>query len=315
PEVGSGNYHRGIDIYALGVMLYEMLLGKVPYEGSSMGEVLMKHLTAQPEVDQLPAPFGEVIRKALAKDPKDRYQTVDEMAEDLLAVDSVQDSLVGFRPTSLSVAAQRAVGPAETPRRSPNPPPPPPIPGQAPMRGGAVGVQGAFRDFADAAGDALKAAAAGVPYGTPAGQNPRLSPEAASGRLRYGGFWIRFAAAFIDIIIVGLVGRLFGGDPATGVLMILYHGFLVGAWNGQTIGKRACGIKIISADGHPCSMGQAFGRALAEILSFLTLLIGYLMVPFDSRKRGLHDHIASTLVVYALDPDPAAFGAHETPEV
>ena len=44
PEVGSGNYHRGIDIYALGVMLYEMLLGKVPFEGSSMGEVLMKHL-------------------------------------------------------------------------------------------------------------------------------------------------------------------------------------------------------------------------------------------------------------------------------
>ena len=44
PEVGSGNYQRGIDIYALGVMLYEMLLGRVPYEGSSMAEVLMKHL-------------------------------------------------------------------------------------------------------------------------------------------------------------------------------------------------------------------------------------------------------------------------------
>ena len=65
PEVGSGQYHRGIDIYAVGVMLYEMLLGRVPYEGSTMAEVLMKHLTAQPELETLPQPFGRVIRKAL----------------------------------------------------------------------------------------------------------------------------------------------------------------------------------------------------------------------------------------------------------
>ena len=72
PEVGSGNYDRTIDIYALGVVLYEMLLGRVPFSGASMGEVLMKHLTAQPEVDELPEPFPRVIRKALAKDPSDR---------------------------------------------------------------------------------------------------------------------------------------------------------------------------------------------------------------------------------------------------
>lgn len=109
PEVGTGNYHRGIDIYALGVILFEMLLGRVPYEGSSMGEVLMKHLMAQPEVDSLPAPFGAVITKALAKDPKDRYQTVDEMTEALFGVDDVRDSVARFEPTSVSMAAARAV--------------------------------------------------------------------------------------------------------------------------------------------------------------------------------------------------------------
>ncbi len=57
PEVGSGRYSSSIDIYALGVILYEMLLGKVPFEGQSTGEVLMKHLMEQPEVDQLPQPF------------------------------------------------------------------------------------------------------------------------------------------------------------------------------------------------------------------------------------------------------------------
>src|SRR5215468_10008156 len=69
PEVGSGNYNKTIDVYSMGVMLYEMLMGRVPFEGATMGEVLMKHLTAQPEVDDLPAPFPHVIRKALAKDP------------------------------------------------------------------------------------------------------------------------------------------------------------------------------------------------------------------------------------------------------
>ncbi|MCH7527294.1 MAG: serine/threonine protein kinase, partial [Planctomycetes bacterium] len=115
PEVGSGNYHRGIDIYALGVMLYEMLLGRVPYEGSSMGEVLMKHLTAQPEVDELPAPFAAVIRRALEKDPNDRYQTVHEMVDQLLEVEQVKQSLAGFSPKSLEGAVRMGAGTGDTP--------------------------------------------------------------------------------------------------------------------------------------------------------------------------------------------------------
>ncbi len=126
PEVGSGDYSRGIDIYALGVMLYEMLLGRLPFEGSSMGEVLMKHLTERPEVDDLPDPFGKVIHKALEKDPKDRYQSVDEMLEDIFEVSSVKDSLAGFSPEqSLAGAvANRVADLARTPAPSPNPPPP-----------------------------------------------------------------------------------------------------------------------------------------------------------------------------------------------
>jgi len=102
PEVGSGNYDRTIDIYALGVMLYEMLLGRVPFSGASMGEVLMKHLTAQPEVDELPQPFPTVIRKALAKDPKDRYQSVNEMMADVFAVEEINRSVASMDSLNLS---------------------------------------------------------------------------------------------------------------------------------------------------------------------------------------------------------------------
>jgi serine/threonine protein kinase len=122
PEVGSGNYTRGIDIYAMGVMLYEMLLGRVPFEGSSLGEVLMKHLTEQPEVDELPDPFGKVIRKALEKDPKDRYQTMDEMMDDVLEVGAVRDSLAGFNPVTITAVPRRPVPDAmHSPIPSPNP--------------------------------------------------------------------------------------------------------------------------------------------------------------------------------------------------
>jgi len=108
PEVGSGNYDRTIDIYALGVILYEMLLGHVPFTGATMGEVLMKHLTAQPEVDNLPEPFPRVIRKALEKDPKDRYQTVQEMVAEVFAIEDLDRSGAAFEPASSSQAAAQA---------------------------------------------------------------------------------------------------------------------------------------------------------------------------------------------------------------
>ncbi|MCK4660666.1 MAG: RDD family protein, partial [Phycisphaerae bacterium] len=299
PEIGSGNYHRGIDIYALGVMLYEMLLGRVPYEGSSMGEVLMKHLMTQPEVDELPEPFGRVINKALAKDPKDRYQTVDEMADDLLSVGEVYESLAGFNTVSLTAAVGQRVEPIDSPARSPNPPPPPPVAHPA-----FAGTGEANRD----AGRIPQAVAVGGQRVATPGIHPpttaQLSPEAAAGNLRYAGFWVRVAAAIIDALIVGAAGAILGG-PASGFgLGILYQGFLVGMWNGQTLGKKACGIKVISMDGCPCSLGQAFGRAFAKLISAAILLGGYLMIAFDSRKRGLHDHIAGTLHVYALESGP-----------
>ena len=83
PEVANGRYGREIDIYALGVVLYELLTGEVPFDGESIGEVLMKHLTAQPDVSRLSEPMRSVVAKALEKDPEKRFHTVSEMLAEL----------------------------------------------------------------------------------------------------------------------------------------------------------------------------------------------------------------------------------------
>lgn len=108
PEISMGRYDKTVDIYALGVMLYEMLTGAPPYCGDSMGEVLMKHLSAEPDVSNIAEPFATVIRKAMQRDPADRYQSAEEMAAALKGVDGVAESMTGFGPASLSMVADHA---------------------------------------------------------------------------------------------------------------------------------------------------------------------------------------------------------------
>ncbi len=79
PEIANGRYGREIDIYALGIILFEMLTGRVPFEGESVGEVLMKHLTAEPDLSALEEPYRDIVQRALAKDPNVRISTVNEI--------------------------------------------------------------------------------------------------------------------------------------------------------------------------------------------------------------------------------------------
>ena len=115
PEIGAGRYDRSVDIYALGILLYEMLTGQVPFLGSSPAEILMKHMTAAPDLSNIEEPFARVIRRALAKDPAERYQTVQEMVEDVFGAEHVRNSVSQFAPEELSVVAehvaQKAAGP------------------------------------------------------------------------------------------------------------------------------------------------------------------------------------------------------------
>jgi len=79
PEIGNGDYGKGIDTYSLGIVLYEMLTGNVPFEGESSQEIMMKHLTALPDLSSIEPPYRDVIARALAKDPVKRFETVSDM--------------------------------------------------------------------------------------------------------------------------------------------------------------------------------------------------------------------------------------------
>jgi hypothetical protein len=76
PEIGKGIYGKEIDIYAMGVVLYEMLTGRVPFDGESAQEIIMKHLTADPDVDRVPVGYRRALRQSLLKDPEQRFRSI-----------------------------------------------------------------------------------------------------------------------------------------------------------------------------------------------------------------------------------------------
>src|SRR5438876_506973 len=79
------------DLYSLGIVLYEMLTGKVPYTGDAPVEIAMKHLTAVPDPPSklrpdVPHDLDAIVMRALAKDPEQRYGSAEEMDADLARV-------------------------------------------------------------------------------------------------------------------------------------------------------------------------------------------------------------------------------------
>ncbi len=146
---------------------------------------------------------------------------------------------------------------------------------------------------------------------------------------RPAGFWIRAVAALIDggvlLLVFIFLGALWPGvdrlefqeplpeassteltasdlswtalDTIALIMSVAYYTLSISIWS-TTIGKRVVGIYVLRPNGSRVGVGRAFARYLASQLSALLLFAGYLMVAFRSDKRGLHDLICDTVVVY-----------------
>jgi serine/threonine-protein kinase len=83
------------DVYALSIVLYEMLTGELPFRADTPVAVLLQHMQATPpsvltKVPDLPVNFETVLLKGLAKDPADRFATAGQLAEAVTAVAEVR---------------------------------------------------------------------------------------------------------------------------------------------------------------------------------------------------------------------------------
>ncbi|MEC7768535.1 MAG: RDD family protein [Acidobacteriota bacterium] len=127
----------------------------------------------------------------------------------------------------------------------------------------------------------------------------------------------RILAGLIDVMLLGAVNgavmlltlRLCGLTmsewvalplaPIAGFLLLFDGGYLVAftAVGGQTIGKMACRLKVVSAGGEPVSSSKAVLRAMAFLLSVLPLGLGFIVQFGDRHRRALHDRLAETRVV------------------
>src|SRR6478672_13303886 len=114
PEIGKGVYGKEIDIYALGIVLYEMLTGRTPFDGESSQEIIMKHLTADPDLSTVPQPYRAVIERALQKDAANRFHNAAEMVHALgmPTYGAQTPTIVTPLPTAARPVYAAAAGPA-----------------------------------------------------------------------------------------------------------------------------------------------------------------------------------------------------------
>jgi uncharacterized RDD family membrane protein YckC len=166
------------------------------------------------------------------------------------------------------------------------PPPPPPPNGPPPGPGGLSGPPG---------------------YGGSTGPS---GPRA--------GFWVRFAAALLDGIIIGVVGALLQaivGDVlgffVSTALGFGYYGYFEGGPAGQTLGKKLLDIRVVRlADGGPLGWSTALLRHLCSYLSAIPCGLGYFWMLWDPEKMTWHDKLSATVVApaSAWPPPPDSFG-------
>lgn len=108
------------------------------------------------------------------------------------------------------------------------------------------------------------------------------------------GFWIRFAASLLDLVLLGWVFAFLDGFFP--LVWLAYH-IGMWAWKGTTIGGIVCNLKVVRVDGRDLDFTVALVRGLAAVFSFIALCLGFFWAGWTRERQSWHDLIAGTVIV------------------
>jgi uncharacterized RDD family membrane protein YckC len=147
-----------------------------------------------------------------------------------------------------------------------------------------------------AAAGASAAASASAPPPASAGSAAPTPPQATASMPR-AGFWIRMAALFLDILLVGFAMSVLHHVVHVHLLVLAAYGAVMWKVRGSTVGGIVFDLKVVRLDGRAVDWQTAIVRALGCFLSLAVAGLGFIWIAFDGANQAWHDKIAGTVVV------------------
>lgn len=134
--------------------------------------------------------------------------------------------------------------------------------------------------------------------------------------IRYAGFWMRFWAYLLDIVVVGSIVRIlikpmfrmldipisessmFAPFSIVSAVIFYLYFVLMTKYLNQTLGKMVFGLKVVSINCNQLNWGSILFREWIGRYISATIIVGYIIVAFLPKKQGIHDLFTDTTVIH-----------------
>ncbi|KLT16262.1 membrane protein [Neobacillus vireti] len=146
--------------------------------------------------------------------------------------------------------------------------------------------------------------------------SPEKAPIGQTWQVRYAGFWMRFWAYLLDLIVVGSIERIlikplfrvldisltefnmFAPISIVSAVIFYLYFVLMTKYFNQTLGKMVFGLKVVDLHNDKLTWGTCLFREWIGRFISATIIVGYIIVAFLPKKQGLHDLFTDTTVIH-----------------